>query len=66
VRARHRHRHQGAIRAGIQGARLRGGLCRGERRLRAPLPDGARRPVGPRQGLRHFRSRGPLARTTDE
>ena len=38
------------------------GYTRGERRLRAPLPDGARRPVGPRQGLRHLRPRGTVAR----
>ena len=51
----------------IEGARLRGGLLRRERRLGARIPARARQPMGQRQGLRHLRARsGPYLVTRDE
>ena len=61
-RARHRHRHARPLPEQGQGARRRRRLLPRQRRLRARVPDRARRPMDQGQGLRDLRPARPLAR----
>ena len=59
-RARRRHRHEGALRRRGRRAEVRRRLLRRQRRLRARVPDRARRHLGQGQGLRHLRPGRPV------
>ena len=60
-RARHRHRHQGAICERVGRAQACRGLLRGQRRLRAQLSARATRQLVERQERRHLLSAGSVA-----
>ncbi len=60
-RARRGHRQPRALRVRSRCAEARGRLLRGQRRVRARIPDRARRHLGQGQGLRHLRPHRPVA-----
>ena len=61
-RARHRHRQHGALRRGARRAEAHRRLLRRQRRLRARIPDRARRAVDQGQERRHLLPDRSLAR----